>query len=80
MCIMCCGQDEEKTIIPTKGHIIGNQTTGRIFFIDISSVQFRESGRATSKPYWLIIVEEETQVKFSWLLKKGTPRYHVLNS
>ena len=61
---------KRKTIIPTKGHIIGNQRTGRRLFIDISSVRFRESGKMTSKLYWLIIVEEETQAKFSRFLRR----------
>ena len=70
MRIMCCSQNEEKNHYTTKEHIIGNQNIGRRLFIDISSVKFRESGKTTNKPYWLVIVEEQMQAKFSRFLHK----------
>ena len=39
-------------------------------FINISRVRFRESRKTTSKPYWLIIVEEETEAEFSRFLRR----------
>jgi hypothetical protein len=43
---------------------------GRRFFLDVSSTKHGDNNkRPTSKPYWLLIVEEEAQAKFSFFLE-----------
>ena len=63
MCGLCKGKIKTKAIVPDGMHEIGNQIMGRQVFIDISSAKTK--GLQVARPYWLIIVEEETQAKFS---------------
>ena len=66
-CAACArAKIKTKAIVPDGMHEIGNQITGRQVFIDISSTKTK--GPQVARPYWLIIVEEETQVKFSIFL------------
>ena len=67
-----CGKAKAKQLAVTQhneDHEIAG-ADGRRFFIDLSSVKFgKEKKKPTARSYWMLVVEEETQMKWSVFLK-----------
>ena len=73
-CALCAWATiKRKPFKPDGMHVIGNQRTGRRVYIDLS---WAKTKVRVACPYWLIVVEEQTQAKFSIFLarKKDLPK------
>ena len=71
LCTMCArAKIKKKTVVTDGDHEVSNQMTRQKVFVDISSTKTK--GPRPVHPYWLIIIEEEIQAKFSiFLARKG---------
>jgi hypothetical protein len=66
-CELCTvGKAKQENVIKKSNHETAAEAGERIF-LDISSVKNREfpEMESTSKPYWRLLVDEKTQLKFS---------------